>query len=248
MLGLQQQAYRLRYDLESMRAQLNALRIWIGQNRDLIPPKAREEYNERIEKHEGEVEEFEKLHQSLQKRISHEKNLISITSEEEAREDEIRAQYAATLDKEREILGSAKQLEGERAAIRRGIESQRGVVATYRAELERFERRLARLVQHKAQDLKAEVLKERAILDGRRRAIEDARQEAKQVIGEVAQGSLDDVQREFQNIVLRADVGIVDVAWALKETQTHEISRTVNEQRRELQVLDEEFGEVLQEN
>ena len=40
-------------------------------------------------------------------------------------------------------------------------------------------------------------------------------------------------------------MGIVDVAWALKDTKSQEITRRVSEQRRELRVLDREFAEVL---
>jgi predicted transcriptional regulator len=119
-------------------------------------------------------------------------------------------------------------------------------VAGYRAELEKFNKHLNDAVRAKAGDLKAEVLKERAVLERYRRTIVDTRGDAKRVIGEIARGSFNDVKQRFQDIVLRADVGIVDVAWALKEEQTHAISRRVNEQRRELRVLDEEFADVLE--
>lgn len=67
-------------------------------------------------------------------------------------------------------------------------------------------------------------------------------------MGDVARLSFDRVRQRFQDIVLRADVGVVDVAWALKEAQTSAISRQVNDQRRELKVLDAEFAEVLRED
>ena len=45
--------------------------------------------------------------------------------------------------------------------------------------------------------------------------------------------------------MVRADVGIIDVAWALKQQRTEAISRMVREQKRELKLLDDEFKEVL---
>ena len=49
-------------------------------------------------------------------------------------------------------------------------------------------------------------------------------------------------------IVVRADVGIIDVAWALKDQSTHEENRLVAERKRELKLLDDEFKDVLKES
>ena len=48
----------------------------------------------------------------------------------------------------------------------------------------------------------------------------------------------------FYNIVLRAEVGIIDVAWALKESSTKNSTRLVAERKRELKLLDDEFKQV----
>ena len=55
-------------------------------------------------------------------------------------------------------------------------------------------------------------------------------------------------QRRFYDIVVRADVGIIDVAWALKQQRTDKISQMVREQKRELKLLDDEFREVLKKD
>ncbi len=248
MLALQQQAYRLSYDISSMRAQLNALRVWIGQNRELIPPGAIDEYRDRINQHEREVAEFEEVYERLEKTIAQEQAQITLTSEEEAAEDQVRARYSATLEREREILETAGRLEAEAERMRVEVGRQREIIAGYNSELERFEKRLNALLAERAQGIRAEVRAERETLERHRQAIARVREEARRVVGEVAVGSLHEVKSRFENIVLRADVGIVDVAWALKEAQTHEISRRVAEQRRELQVLDQEFSEVLRED
>jgi tetratricopeptide (TPR) repeat protein len=248
MLAMQQQAYRLRYDIGSMTAQLKALRVWIGQNRDMIDDRALTEYRERIEMHEREVQDLEGLHTALEGEIDREKSQITLTSEEEAAEDQIRARYAATLDKEREILAGSGTLEAAAERQRVEVVREREKVAGFHAELERFEHHLNEMVGGEANSVRLGVMRERDVLERHRDAIARVRAEAERVIGEVAAGSLRDVKTRFDNIVLRADVGIVDVAWALKEVQTHEISRRVSDQRRELQVLDEEFSDVLAED
>ena len=52
------------------------------------------------------------------------------------------------------------------------------------------------------------------------------------------------VTTRFYNVVVRADVGIIDVAWALKDSSTRNTNRLVAERKRELKLLDDEFKEV----
>jgi hypothetical protein len=51
----------------------------------------------------------------------------------------------------------------------------------------------------------------------------------------------------FYNIVVRADVGIIDVAWALKQGKTDENNKLIREQKQELRLIDDEFKEIRSE-
>jgi hypothetical protein len=225
-----------------MRAQLNALRIWVNQNKDGLPASLRSDYQQRIELHEREVAALEELQTEIEQAIVVERGLISIASREDLEEEELRARYNANLEHERDLLAQAG------GGKRRDLETQRELIGRYLTELDAFSRSIDDAVGGKAQDLKAEVLKERSSLDRHHEAMILAREAAERVIGEVARGSLADVQQRFKSIVLRADVGIVDVAWASKEQETHEISRRVNEQRRELAIFENEFADILRED
>ena len=59
--------------------------------------------------------------------------------------------------------------------------------------------------------------------------------------------SFKNIRERFYQVVVRSDVGIVDVSWALKQNKTDENSRLVREKKRELKLLDDEFKEVLKE-
>ncbi|MBI3179909.1 MAG: hypothetical protein HYZ27_09630, partial [Deltaproteobacteria bacterium] len=243
LAALDKENFRLRYNIQNVRAQLNALTVWVGSQRQTLSDEAQREYAERIAHEEKVAAELETLQRSLADDMGREKTLAGLGGGPGAAELELRAQYTATLDREREILAAAQ---GEEAT-RQAIEAQRAVIARFYAELGSFTKRLDELVRQKSVDLKAEVLREVGVLESHRQKVTGVRDEAKVVVGEIAQASFADVERKFQDIVLRADVGIVDVAWALKEAKTHEISRRVNEQSRELKLLDDEFAEVLAE-
>ena len=52
------------------------------------------------------------------------------------------------------------------------------------------------------------------------------------------------VAKRFYDVVVKSDVGIVDVAWALKDSATRETAKLVSERKRELKLLDDEFKVV----
>src|SRR5262249_31444815 len=58
--------------------------------------------------------------------------------------------------------------------------------------------------------------------------------ESADVGGSVVAENLKKVTKRFYDVVVRSDVGIVDVAWALKDSATREASKLANERKREL--------------
>ena len=65
------------------------------------------------------------------------------------------------------------------------------------------------------------------------------------VVGKIAHEGFRDVANQFQEVVVRSQVGVVDVAWALKDLKTKEVTKVLNQQARDLRVLDNEYKEVL---
>jgi hypothetical protein len=46
---------------------------------------------------------------------------------------------------------------------------------------------------------------------------------------------------------VQSDVGLVDVAWGLKDDRTSTVSKFVNEQKQELKTVEEDFRTLLEE-
>ena len=55
------------------------------------------------------------------------------------------------------------------------------------------------------------------------------------------------VAQDFYNIVVRADVGVIDVAWAQKEESSQRVSRLNLQVGNERRSLREDFKEVLED-
>jgi tetratricopeptide (TPR) repeat protein len=247
ILAIEQQVLRAQFELAARRAQLNGIDVWRREHPGMLQPDEEAEFRERERHEEAVVIEQEKHQRELAEAIARERERWTAEASGEATQSDSRWRYQTELTREREIVEAAMpSLPPEWKDAADTVERLWGLLAGEMAELDRFDSQLNAVVAERASGVQAEVLREQGLLAQYDKDIKAVRTEAQQVVGDVATGSLREVRRRLRDMVLRADVGIVDVAWAEKEVETREISRHVNEQRRELQVLDNEYGEVVQ--
>ena len=63
----------------------------------------------------------------------------------------------------------------------------------------------------------------------------------------IAYNSFARVEKQFFDLILKAQVGVVDAAWTQKKERTDAITALENERRAQLKALQDEFSEVLKE-
>ena len=71
--------------------------------------------------------------------------------------------------------------------------------------------------------------------------------ESQDVGGGLAQTIVGRVKDRFYEVVVQSDVGLIDVAWGLKDDKTQKLSKLINQQKNELKALDEDFRGILEE-
>jgi hypothetical protein len=102
-------------------------------------------------------------------------------------------------------------------------------------------------VQRRAQKLREQVLAEATLLEGFTRDTDAITGETRNLVGRIAFDSFRRVQKSFYDLVLKADVGVVDVSFQRKQDKTSDIQKKSAAKDRELKQLDEEFKEVLKD-
>jgi hypothetical protein len=107
---------------------------------------------------------------------------------------------------------------------------------------------LERAVATRAGELRAQVAQETANLVGYALQLEQLDQEARLVVGGVAMRNFANVRDRLKNIVLRADVGITEEAWEVREEQLTRVRRLRIEKARGERLLNEELNEVLDDS
>jgi hypothetical protein len=128
--------------------------------------------------------------------------------------------YATRVDP---ILVQARQYEDHLKQLFAQFEAQ---VAARTTELrQKIETERANLVRYQAQ---------LDVLDS----------QARDLVGHVAQRNFGIVQAKLKDIVLKADVGITEQAWEVREEENARVTNLKGERARQQQLLDEELREV----
>ncbi len=107
-----------------------------------------------------------------------------------------------------------------------------------------FNGRIDQMLDVRLKDLMTEVDDEKLKVAAYRQQLGGYTTESADVGGGIMAEQFKAVTTRFYNVVVRAEVGIIDVAWALKDSSTQNTNRLVAERKRELKLLDDEFKQV----
>jgi tetratricopeptide (TPR) repeat protein/archaellum component FlaC len=133
----------------------------------------------------------------------------------------------AQVDRINDLLARCDAIDAQLGAFDKRVEGQVGVrVATISQYLSGAKEQLALASQ-----------KLGSVLD-----------ESKALGGGLAQAMFTRVAEKFYDLVVRSDVGIIDVSWGLKDQKTQAVTKLTSLKNLELKALDEDFRKVLEED
>ncbi|MCS6799620.1 MAG: tetratricopeptide repeat protein [Myxococcota bacterium] len=154
------------------------------------------------------------------------------------RDDRLREQYESLVERERQLLAAAGV---------RGGETDRlfGRAAEIEATLDRVDAAVDEVVRERVTEMLRVVDEESANLVRYREQLAALETEAEEVVGGVTLNNFRAVRRRFYDLVLRADVGRIDVAWARREEHRTRVDLLTREQASTLRAMDDEFREIM---
>jgi len=113
------------------------------------------------------------------------------------------------------------------------------------SEVEESRVAIARKVEQKTKEVVDVVAGENAKITEYAAKLDALDQEARLVVGQVAMRNFGLVRDRLKSIVLRADVGVTEQAWEVREEQQTRVRNLQTERARAERLLDEELREVL---
>jgi tetratricopeptide (TPR) repeat protein len=174
------------------------------------------------------------------------KDLAGVGDEGIATARALRAQLKTAQDAEHRVLA------GFASASRDRGQSQElaalGDRATRLADnLDQTDQAIDRSIAQGLDEVKLLLAQERQNLTEYKTELAGYEQEARDVGSTVLAGSFKDVKAKLYDIVVRTDVGAVDVAWSQKEDTDDDLERLNLARSRELKQLKDEFKDVLED-
>ena len=245
---LDRQASELNVELQSMEAQLVAIENYYRQSRSeqKIRP---EDIRQPVHDVRTTLEDLRGQHSKLREAIADAKRDSSAAGSIGDVERETTRKLSATLQRELEIekRAVARLTGSDRLAVERMIDLL-GRCDAVETQLYAFDKRVDAQVNARLDKVNRYLetgKEELAVVSTKLGAIME---QSKSLGGGLAQAMFTKVADKFYDLVVRSDVGIIDVSWGLKDQKTQVVTKLTNQKSLELKALDEDFRKVLEED
>jgi hypothetical protein len=185
----------------------------------------------------GMRQELERLRNDIDKELYQ----VGIGDESDISDQAIATQIRDLSAQERTRIAESDSPVGRR------LEKAYGFIDNTEAVLLAFSQEIEREATIRVGKLGLQVRAEKDRVAAYRKELGMMSGEAEAVVGGVAFENFLHVRQRFYDLVLRADVGIIDVVWLIKEGHTNRITKLSKARVDEIKRLDEKFKEVKTE-
>ena len=245
--ALDKTAFQLGIDIQSQQAQLTAIRKYVDDTKPQRKDKPQDEkaFLEKVTMEQRGLDGVQTQLDELRAQLLSERNNADKAV---GGEGLLKQEYAQLLEQERVLLGQARQgLGNDAQKVLLRADVVRADTNAVRERVIRSKGIVRERVAQKAQKLREQVLMEQRLIEGYRTETAAVTGETRNLVGRIAFDSFKRVRQSFDDLVLKANVGVVDVSFQRKQDKTSAIQKLASQKDRELKQLDDEFKEVLKD-
>lgn len=189
------------------------------------------------------VEDYKKDIKKAGKMIQLAKSSVGIGDEQDVKDNSIRVKYQKLIKEEISLLKSM----GASSEVTAQLDGIFGKMDKIRSKLDSFDAVVETIAINKSKEILAKIDKEIAARDAQEEEMEAVTEKSQDVVGFLTLSEFTKVKKSFDDLILKADVGVIDVAWARKEEHKNRVQYLTTERLEQLQFLEDEFSEILQE-
>lgn len=170
---------------------------------------------------------------------------------------QIRGNSSISREQHSAYLTSAQALE-EALQARWSSDMQKGVNNTYSnlietsrrilTQLDAFDQTFEAALQKRATELREKLQREITFVEAEKSRFVSMKSEVGETAGDISVRYWEDVYAQVREIVLNADLGMVDIAWLLKDARSKALAATLDERKKEREVLEQDFKQFLKES
>lgn len=246
---LDKQAVEMTTELSGLRASLVATRKFYTETvSEKISPEQRAAADKELADWFAQVDGWQAAIDQIRKEIEEIKSSVGTDDAELKQANDLRVQYDELLKQLHDVAMQirARMSSGDRAKANE-IDALYERANALKQKLTIYDSRIEDILSTKLKVIESEIVDEKARLVGYRTTLTKYGGEGAEIGGGVYAEGYQNITKRFYNIVVRSDVGIIDVAWAIKDSATKEMSRLVGERKREMKMLEDDFKEALKD-
>jgi tetratricopeptide (TPR) repeat protein len=245
---VERKAFQVGYLIESSRAAIAGTQVWLDEHRDISgTSEGRAEFLEEMRKHKEVVAAYEDELRALRQEIGKVADAMG-GSEGSAGDAAMRQAYRAAVARTWTALAAGRDAVAGQGRERLGrLEAVRDRLPDLLARADRVKLSLRGGARAGAAGLRSRVQGERKLMQGYSGDLGGVQEETKNLVGRIAFKSFRDVRAQFYRLVLKADVGIIDVAWQRKRERVDKIQQLSAQKSADSAAMEEEFRGVLRE-
>jgi len=207
-------------------------------------PQSRARFQLEIEANERDLATYHKKIEEFRSAIDVGKAQIGFGDQRYLDDQDARKRFRELFARE-VALAAAGQDSSDAASYARSIQPLLARADNDDAALEAQRLKWEGQAIEQANLLRAKISQEITLVEGYAENLDGLDQQARLLVGEIAMKNFSLVRDRLKNIVLRADVGIVQEAWEVREEQALRVRNLQRERAREEQTLNDELREVL---
>ncbi|MBL0218897.1 MAG: tetratricopeptide repeat protein [Myxococcales bacterium] len=246
--ALDDKANEVSATLDSTQAVAVALRKYVndppGEGQAPVPPEQKSQVSTELVATAGEAYAIENELTEIRRELTLGRDLAGVGDESIARSRVARRSLKAAQDGEHRLLA------GFAAASRDTGKSKKLVSLGDRAariaeQLDQTEKQIDAIVDTAMAAAKTTIAAERTNVDAYKTELAEYEIESRAVGGTVLGASFKNVKAKFYDVIVRTDVGAIDVLWSQKEDADDDLKRLNLSRSRELKQLKDEFKDIL---
>ncbi|MBX7190898.1 MAG: tetratricopeptide repeat protein [Sandaracinaceae bacterium] len=234
---LERELARLEVELLGIEARVTGIEHYLDSPNRTPVPDADAAVRAEAANHRASVREYRRQIEELRVALESARLQVGVGDDRYRRQGRIREEYNRLIAREQALGGGDSRSED---LLRRLSAAER--------RLDQRDGELERVANERSTEIRRQVDEESQRIVGYQQELAALDTEAEDVVGAVTYHNFRLVQHRFYDLVLRADVGRIDVAWAVREEHRMRVELLTRERQREIQALDDDFREIMDES
>lgn len=237
----QSSQHHIRLRIENIFHKIHVLRSWINSGKVAnMTESERADITSRVEQLESKLKEMNDELSKLNGELAQVRRDSSVSRDQ-------RASYASSAQviesslQERWSSDMQKEIDNTYASL---IETSRNILS----QLNAFDQTFELALRKRASQLREKLQREVAFVEAEKSRFASMKSEVGETAGNVSARYWKDVYAQVREIVLNADLGMVDIAWLLKDARSKALAATLDERKKEREVLEQDFKQFLKES